>query len=235
MNRPAARDYDNKHSERRAFVIGGGASIKNIQMGGFKFSDLTGEVTFGVNKAYKLLIPTYVVFGDAYFWKNWKSELIRISCLKIAPENILRGQRLNNFIIVRRSTNPRDIVPSNMSVISFVNNSGVAALRIAYAMGCNPIYLVGIDAGPSESGETHFHKDYEKDKNRVTSPQRYKQFHKSFVDTIKKMEDLGRDIYSCSEGSSLNSVMPFVRISEVIQGRHVTGKSRSEKRNEDVA
>jgi hypothetical protein len=208
------RTFDNKHENKRAFVIGGGPSIDDIKKSGFSFDKLDNEITFGINKAYNLLTPTYLVFSDAYFWKHFMNEIKRVPCYKIVPDNIIRGYKDDTLIFLRRSQTPRDIVPNTLGApISFINNSGVATLRIAYAMGCNPIYLVGIDVKIGDDGKTHFHNDYSG--LRTTPPTRYNQFYTEFDRTIKAMQEKNREIISCSENSLLNKVIPYVPITSL--------------------
>lgn len=210
------RDFNNKHVGKRAFVIGGGSSITKLQESGFDFSLLSKEVTIGTNACYNLLTPTYLIFGDYYFWKHFCHEIIKVDCIKMAPENILKASRPPKTIILKRSIDVNQMIPSGFDTpFSFVNNTGVAALRAAFVFGCNPIYLIGMDIGTGKDGETHFHSTYKNDEKRKTPPARYKQFHSVFVSTIKAMHDRGREIYSCSEMSSLNEVIPYVPLTSL--------------------
>lgn len=211
---PSPRRFDNIHADKRGFIIGCGASIKDIAAKGFDFKKLENEITYGVNNAYKLLIPTYLVFGDAYFWKHFETEVKKLPCYKIVPNNIIKGNVPDNTIIqVRRDSKPSVPVPSSMDgPISFLNNSGVAALRFAYIMGCNPIYLVGIDLG-GEPDNTHFHDIYKEKKLRTTPPNRYAQFCAEFERTIAGMRN--RKIISCSEISPLNTTIPYVPLASL--------------------
>jgi hypothetical protein len=210
---PKPETYDNIHKGSRGFILGGGPSIRKLKEDGFDFKCLEKEIVVGVNKAYKLLTPTYLVFGDAYFWKHFQYEVKNVDCVKFAPENILHGFRHEKIVPLRRSMATKDKVPSTLGgPISFVNNSGVGALRIAYALGCNPIYLIGIDIGADSNGETHFHDDYKKDKSRKTPAARYKQFYDEFASTIEMMKRERIEIFSCSEISPLNKVIRYVPI-----------------------
>ena len=206
--------FENVHINKRGFVIGGGPSIKDIEKE--TLDKLEQEVTIGVNKAYRLIKPTYLVFSDQYFWKHFGHEVQKVDCIKIIPDNIARGVRNDQLVRVRRSNSIRDVLPTSMNTISFLNNSGVGALRIAFLMGCNPIYLLGMDMGPDTSGETHFHNDYKHDPKRKTSPNRYQQFFTEFERTIKAMEERRVNVVSCSPISTLNSIIPYVPINEVL-------------------
>ena len=209
-------DFNNKHKGKRGFVIGGGHSMKTIRDEGFDFNVINkDDVSVGANKAYRIMTPTYLIFGDFYFWKHFEREIMEVDCIKIAPENILKGKRPDRFIIIQRSMDVNQTIPAGLDKpFSFVNNTGVAALRAAFVLGCNPIYLLGIDIGPDTSGQTHFHNEYT-DPSRVTPFARYQQFSTVFKKTIEAMQERGRRIYSCSPTSSLNEVVEYVPISSL--------------------
>lgn len=211
------KQYNMKHKGKRGFVIGGGSSISTLQERGFDFTILTSEITVGVNKSYDLFVPTYLVFGDAFFWRKFSKEIEKVDCTKIAPMNILGGsgkaRQIPNLLPIKRSSGDSNYeFPTSFAhPINFVNNSGVAALRIAYLLGLNPIYLIGMDIGPHPTTkETHFHDAYKADTNRITRPQRYVQFQQSFKETIKECKRRDVQVYSCSEFSPLNSSAPYV-------------------------
>lgn len=214
VNNP--RTYDKKHEGKRAFIIGGGPSVSTILDSGFDFKkEFKDEITFGINKAYHLLMPTYLVFGDAYFWNHFGTEIKKLSCMKIVPDNIIHNYRDDTMIILKRSQTPKDVLPVSLAApVSFINNSGLAALRIAYAMGCNPVYLIGIDVKITEDGKTHYHDFYSG--LRVTPPSRYRQFYNEFDRTITALK--GKcEVFSCSDISALNNLIPYIPIQEVVK------------------
>ena len=202
--------YNNKHKDKRGFLIGGGTSIKYLQESGFDFTQLQTEVTVGVNKAYNLFVPTYLVFGDDFFWKHFSQEIRALQCIKFAPSQILRGYSDPSILPLRTSTNYQEVLPRGLDAsVSFINNSGVAALRVLYCLGCNPIYLIGIDLTEDSSGATHFHTDYTSFK-RYTTPSKYKTFHTEFARTLSALKTKNISVFSCSPISSLNTIIPYI-------------------------
>ena len=202
--------YNDKHKGQRGFLIGGGTSIKYLQDSGFDFNKLKTEITLGVNKAYRLFVPTYLVFGDDFFWKHFSQEIRALPCIKFAPSQILRGYSDSSLLPLRTSTNYQEVLPRGLDAsISFMNNSGVAALRVLYCLGCNPIYLIGIDLIENNRGETHFHADY-KSFGRHTTPAKYKTFHTEFARTLSSLKTKNISVFSCSSISSLNTIIPYI-------------------------
>lgn len=215
------RSYNNLHQGQRGFLVGGGSSLLALQDGGFDFHQMEKkEVVVGINKAYKLFLPTYLVFGDRIFWDSFREEIRTLSCIKFAPQDILKGsttpsQKETSLLPLQRDANTRDILPKGLEgPISFRNNSGVAGLRVLYCLGCNPLYLLGIDLTTSNQGETHFHHDY-RAIGRKSRPESYKQFYVEFAKTIAALKTRDISVFSCSSISLLNAVIPYVPLSSL--------------------
>ena len=51
--------FDSKHLGERAFVVGGGPSISNLN---FDWSKMDNEIGIGINNAYELFNPKYTVW-----------------------------------------------------------------------------------------------------------------------------------------------------------------------------
>lgn len=214
------RAFDNKHAGRRGFVIGGGPSIRLIEEGGFDMSLLQKEITVGANKAYKLFTPNYLVWGDRNFFRRFERELLELDCTMFYGH----FQRTNNekdkmpplddprFVAVHRviEGHGRHHIPTSFAgPISFWQNSGVVALRLAFLLGLNPIYLLGMDLG-GHQGKFWFHEGYVA---TGAGKKWYELAGTIFERIIARLDnDHGVDVYSCSSISSLNDVIPYVDI-----------------------
>jgi len=212
--------FDNIHNGKRGFIIGGGPSILDIQKEGFNFNHLKNEITVGVNKAYNLFTPTYLVWTDPYFWKTFQKEILNLNCIKFCSMNISKKFEIENknIIPLRRDkdSNNKTIITTLSEAVPMWNNSGVTALRIAHALGLNPIYLLGIDIQHKDSeGRTHFHTDYEKNRVAKTKPKRFSLFFESFKKTIKALKEKNIKVVSCSKNSKLNDIISFNSISKL--------------------
>jgi len=213
--------FNNKHKGQRGFVIGGGPSILDIKKDGFNLNLLQKEVTVGVNKAYNLFTPTYLIWTDPYFWKTFRKEILKLRCVKFCPLNVVRkfpNENINDVHFLKRDKNrfKNTITDSFDNPIPMWNNSGVTGLRIAYILGLNPIYLLGIDIQHEDSeGRTHFHTDYEKNRVAKTTPKRYSLFFESFKKTIEALKEKNIKIVSCSKNSKLNDIISFNSITKL--------------------
>jgi len=214
------KQFDNKHKGQRGFVIGGGPSILDIKKEGFNFDILQKEITVGINKAYNLFTPNYLVGTDPYFWKTFKKEISELNCIKFCPANISKKiyvEKKDIFILKRdKDKNQKTIITTLSETVPMWNNSGVTGLRIAHVLGLNPIYLLGIDIQHKDSeGRTHFHTDYEKNRVVKTTPKRYSLFFESFKKTIEALKEKNIKVVSCSKNSKLNDIISFNSITKL--------------------
>lgn len=211
--------FDNIHKDHRGFVFGGGPSIKVLIDCGFDFRTLVDEVTVGTNRAYELLDLDYLVWMDTYFWVHYRDFIKKLKCVKFCPKNVYVNAKIDQFdntvIPLTKDVGPeyqKRVLPVSFSnPFSFWNNSGVTGIRVAYMLGCNPIYLLGMDLTHT-GDQTHFHSGYD-DKRRISTDKTYTRFRDPFEVTIKAIQDKGIKVYSCSKTSTLNSTLiPFVDI-----------------------
>ena len=79
-------------------------------------------------------------------------------------------------------------------------NSAYLALNLAYVMGGNPIYLLGIDMS-YKSGKTHFPDGYPKDDK--IGEERFNHMIRAFNYTSEILKEKGVKVYNCSSISKL--------------------------------
>jgi hypothetical protein len=151
------KKYKDLHKDKRCFIIGTGPSIKNVN-----FSLIKNEILIGTNTLYRgienfKIKPQYwgcvdSIVLDAHYKSmfNLKTKLFLagsagrkyLSTYQDKPANadIMVLKNLSDIIIWNKMG--KDIthgVYGGGNVISDV------CLHIAYYMGCNPIYLLGVD------------------------------------------------------------------------------------------
>ena len=210
----------NKYKGKRGFVIGGGYSIKEYREKGFDFSLLDNEITVGANKAYKVCKVKFLIFLDFKFYQQYKEEINKLDCIKLAPSWAERLQdfkgREDTFIFKNCTAN---YLPTTFNCIRTANNSGVVALRIAYLLGLNPIYLVGIDLVKEHFGtdKMHFHDDYPESWVKSIKKKICDFFITEFVRTIEALKEKGIQVYSCYERSGLNEYIPYVNLFDLFK------------------
>ena len=161
---------DNAWSGSPCFVIGGGPSLR-----GFDFDRLKGRGrVIAVNAAFR-----FVPWADAFYtedahtifelWINepaWKE----FAGLKVihARSNSVLAQRLRDthdpkLVLVQAKRKDKFWSESlERDGIGTSSNSSVGAVNLADVLGCNPIYLLGMDcrSAPEDKNKTHFHAEY---------------------------------------------------------------------------
>lgn len=157
--------FRDKYKGKRCFVIGNGSSLNKINL-----EYLKGEITIGMNRIYlhKLCQSwTPTIYCSIDQADKTKSNLARIETLKeLTPEfspeggyffHISEKTYIDALPINQKNTfylktdiaidTVTDITKSwdLTKVIPGIRSTAQTAIMIAMYMGCNPIYLIGMD------------------------------------------------------------------------------------------
>jgi len=130
------------------FVIGNGPSVNDYDVKGL----LKDYFTVGINRAFKVLDPTILMWQDIELWMTERSELPKLKAVKYS----------------RNSADPRGIayqfklmpgpfrLPPNPMVLFGKGSTGPLAFEFVYSLGCDPIVLIGFDC-KYRDGNTDFY------------------------------------------------------------------------------
>ena len=204
------------------YIIGGGPSIKNIDLSKLKDKD-----TIVVNKAIlDVLNPNYFITMDYTFLKKINNNnLINTDFVKVFIANFTYDyiQNVDGRIVDTRFNLVYDLSDFDIIIKSYFtngfgirfnqfcngNNSGFCALQLAYLLGYKKIYLLGIDL-VLDGDQTHYHGGYG---NSKKFKQRLPDYISNFVDGIieLKMKDNSVKLYSCSDISILNEHIEYIK------------------------
>ncbi len=197
--------FKNLHKGKRCFVIGNGPSLNQLDL-----SLLKKEITFGCNNIHlmKDFKPKYWCISDWWvadkIWadiRGWGSEITKFSSdrhhNKIMP-------LFNNCHIIKVLD---DIFPdfSDNLAKGFYQGYSVTyfMLQIAYYMGCNPIYLIGIDGFKKGIMNSFFPENREFDWESIKKQTDLS--HISFKVAREFLEAKGIKIYNATPDSSVES------------------------------
>ena len=129
------------------------------------------------------------------------------------PSIVKVRQMKDHFIILERQTKTEKELPTSFrDPLCFRNNAGCTSLRVAYLLGCDPIYLVGIDC-QLDGLKTHWHENYPQE--RRPSVERLFAFYDLYVALLDKMIE-HRKIYCCSPTSELNRILEWTDLKKVL-------------------
>jgi hypothetical protein len=212
--------YKDKHKDQRCFIIGNGPSLLSEDL-----DLLVNEITFGANGIHLIFDktpwrPTYYSIVDNLVWKK----------LRLGIHQDLK------FVIIPHYLEPRD---SNISINIFIERSGlirksiknilyhepsiyggytvsITNLQLAIHMGCNPIFLLGMDHNyPGEintksdvpirqsNEQTHFSIKYRKP-GEMVNPAPIELMNLSYEKIRVLAESKGIKIINVTRGGSLD-------------------------------
>lgn len=220
-------------SGREIFIVGGGHSLQS-----FDFERLANKNTITINKSmFDVPHPDYMITMDFTFInKVGISRFDSINTTKVFVANFVPAymEYVKGRIIDTRHGLIYDLHDFDLIIkcnyetgfgFSFRefrhgNNSGFCALQLAVLLGYDTIYLLGIDLnlnGQSlTTGKSHYHDGYgESLKSFNTKLQQYYENFAVGLSQIKASRP-GIKVYSCSNISRLNQVIPYKMIDEVL-------------------
>jgi hypothetical protein len=217
----------NIHQGEPAFIVGNGPSLNDTDPRLIKKG-----ITFAANAIYLMhtFEPNYYFCDDTYVAEQRKDEINALKWKKFFPVDQQRfldngtfynGKRvpwINNF-----SEDFADYIELNASV-SFT------MIQMAFHMGCNPVYLIGMDHSyqnlldsSTQVGNTmvsntadhsHFHKDYFAAGTKWHYPWIERMDH-AFELSLEHFKKNKRDIYNATCGGNLE-VFPRIDYSRLI-------------------
>jgi hypothetical protein len=208
------------HKNRRGFICCTGQSLADVDG-----RLLKGEIVISLNRGYikKSLNAAYLVTADKRIEKAFKDEIIEQPCIKFChfehPRVVSYKLGVGKF-----STD----ITKGMKLGHTVT---MVALQIAYYMGLNPVYILGMDHSISyENTEKFPGKEYSnkgKDKNHFVSNyyppgyryrfQNIQAVENSYREAYKVYTDNGRQLYNASHFSKLSDdIIPRIDFEDVI-------------------
>jgi hypothetical protein len=205
-------DLHNRHRSTRGFVVGTGMSV-SILLDEFRVSRerFVPEIVVGCKQAHRRLPLRYWVSMDSSFYEREKTALAGTGFVKFIPAGTSSDEPEHDRTVVPLSplskAKPADSVPSEFGDLSIEGDTGVVALRIAYLLGLDPIYLVGL-ADRIYDGKMHFHAE----SKRVVSDMVVSAMSTELFPFIQAIRARGVTVASCSPISNLNGIVPYVDI-----------------------
>lgn len=139
-----------------AYIIGGGSSLR-----GFNFDCLVGRNTIGANEAFRLgpAICSRVLFADWNWWKTRKFDLELYAgaggiVYSVCPDT--ERFHLPWLRQLRRGITP--LLSFRADTLGWNQNTGAAAINLAFLLGARRIFLLGFDMTANPDGQTHWHR-----------------------------------------------------------------------------
>jgi len=211
---------DNAWKGRRCFIVGGGPSLK-----GFNFARLDQELTIAVNRAFEVMSPSVILWGDyVTFYRALMAgefggaatrRFQSSAAMKVAV-NISAYEYPPDVYPIRATPAQNCVTHSLSDGLGTGGNSGYAALNFAVCLGASPIYLLGFDMkGDGEGHQAWFHSGYKSDQGSGV----YKHFISAFEEAAPIIEGRGIEVVNlnpksamkCFPTGDINKLRPPVR------------------------
>jgi hypothetical protein len=189
------------------YIIGGGPSLKN-----FDFRQLAGVRTIAINKAMLYHTQTDVLYWtDVRFYTWYKNEIDNYKGLKFA---LKAGSQYTNDISILKKGKAHGL-ETDRQTLAHGNNSGYAAINLAYHLGARRIILLGFDMA-SDGKDGHFHDGYP---TRAAGDKMYQdKFLPGFKQLHSELKDSGVTVLNASPYSKL-TVFPKITLEQALSFR----------------
>lgn len=176
------------------YIIGGGPSLID-----FNWSLLAGKNTIAINKAVLTYPNADVLYWtDNRFYTWHQKEINEFRGLKYA----LLPARGTGADVNLLNRGKRFGLETRQDTLAHGNNSGYAAINLAFHLGAARIVLLGYDMG-NANGRSHFHDGYP---IRATGDEIYeKQFIPGFKQLADELKRCGVEVWNANLESKLTA------------------------------
>lgn len=166
------KTYQDKHKGERCFIIGNGPSLKKMDL-----SFLENETSFGANRIY--LLFEELGFTTSYFCsvnpnvtEQFKDDIAALSMPKFLTWGAREHMPFTDDTMFIRYIHEEEFHPTPLRGLWYGATVTYVSLQLAYFMGFETVYLIGVDHSFKDKGpahklvtaqgddENHFHPDY---------------------------------------------------------------------------
>jgi len=133
-------EFHNLHKNEMAFVICNGPHLLDIDV-----SKLNGHINFMLNRGYTLekygldVAECYLVAIDPIIIQQFQHELDTLKC------KAKFSDRVKNAFTFQWGPDSPDFTGDPTKQMWQGHSVTIPALNMAYYMGCNPVYIIGMD------------------------------------------------------------------------------------------
>lgn len=119
-----------------AFLIGNGPSVEDEDL-----SILKDYFTIGSNRIFYIFDPTILLWQDLALWTKEKESIKKCKAIKYVRESADTEGGFYGFSLQGRDSR----ISHNPRILYGRGSSGSLMYQLAFALGCDPIFLVGMD------------------------------------------------------------------------------------------
>lgn len=232
--------FRNLHPGCRCWIVGNGPSLNGMDL-----SFLQQEISFGTNCIFLGFEkfgfrPTYYTIEDIFVAEDNSRVINQMTgMVKFVPQDLsycLQDDACTCWVEFVRLYKPYpQFSPDAGERIFWGSTVTYLAIQLAYYMGCDPLYLIGVDfdyqVPPYAQGQeeitsreddvNHFHPGYFGPGKRWHHP-RLDRVEPSYREALNFLSSQGRGIYNAGIGGKLE-IFPRVDYKKVIHTSPVIG------------
>lgn len=131
------------------FLLGNAPSLSELD----NMSILDNYFTIGINRIFYKYDPTILMWQDLALWSQEKKKVLKTKSIKYCREGSETQGGFYTFYLHGREAK----LTHDITKLYGRGSSGSIAYQFAYALGCNPIILVGMDCRYTKKGKTDFY------------------------------------------------------------------------------
>ncbi|WP_319470282.1 6-hydroxymethylpterin diphosphokinase MptE-like protein [uncultured Pseudodesulfovibrio sp.] len=212
-------DFKGIHEGEAGWIVGNGPSLNEMDL-----TFLNDKVNFCMNRIYLGVeemgfTPKYYTVEDVFVAEDTPDEINALKYCKFLPKDLDYCLKEDENVcwvdFLRRYDGFPKFSADADEVVYWGSTVTYLAMQLAYYMGCDPIYLIGVDFdyvvpdyadGPDitsrEADQNHFHPDYFGPGKRWHHP-RLDLVEKAYIESRRFIEGNGRRIYNAGVGGKL--------------------------------
>lgn len=119
------------------FIIGNGPSASDHPIAEL----LKDYFTIGINRAFKIIDPTILIWQDVELWLTERGDLNKLNAIKYSRNGSDPRGVAYQFKLVPGQYR----IPPNPMILFGSGSTGPLAFELASCLGCSPIVLLGFD------------------------------------------------------------------------------------------
>lgn len=223
------QSFHNAQQGKRAFVIGNGPSLLKTDP---RRLMKRGDVTFAANNIFLLdgFEPTYYTAIDRVLTQDRAEQINALPWTKFFP-HLVSGWITNGVFLKASQRDWPEAFSTDISECLEIDFTVTfSLLQIALYMGCNPVYLIGVDHTYTiderkqvqegriitslDDDPNHFHPGYFGKGYRWTSPPMEK-LEACYQLAAEAYQTQGRELYNATAGGALE-VVPRVNFEDLL-------------------
>jgi len=151
--RYAIKNWVDKLADVPCFILGNGPSILDHDL-----SLLNNYFTMGLNRIFKLMDPTVILWQDISLWKTEYHYIHNLQAIKVARDVADPRRIYYNFHL---KGGGYQFDPTKSHILHGRGSSGPIAAQLAVSLGCRPIVLLGMDCVRDSEGRGDFYGENE--------------------------------------------------------------------------